>query len=210
MSISILIADDHELVRRGLRRMLSGSEVKIVGEAADGHEAVHQAMQLDVDLVLLDVCMPEGGGLRALSVLQKQCPDLPVLMFSAYDNPSLVARSMALGARGYLLKNVNRDQLLTAIVQAAAGEVLWQPDELRKGASNPAPPRMSLDSADWLSDRELEVLQLLAAGLRNKEIAQQLQVSSETIKEHVHHILRKLSVTDRTQAAIWAVRHELA
>ncbi|MDH3716549.1 MAG: response regulator transcription factor [Planctomycetota bacterium] len=210
MSIRILIADDHEVVRRGLRRMLADTEVEVVGEAVDGHQATEMASNLDLDLVLLDVRMPEGGGLRVLGGLQENNPSLPVLMFSGYDNPNFVARSVALGARGYVLKSVSREQLLSAIRTAAAGKMLWRREELRRASGALASPRLPVDVEIPLTDRESQVLQLLAQGLTNKEIAKNLKISYETVKEHVQHILRKLGVTDRTQAAIWAVRNDVA
>jgi DNA-binding NarL/FixJ family response regulator len=190
--------------------MLADTEVEIVGEAVDGHQATEMAFNLDLDLLLLDVRMPEGGGLRVLSSLQEKKPGLPVLMFSGFDNPNFVARSVALGARGYVLKSASREQLLSAIGMAAAGKMLWRREELRRASGVLASPRMPVDVEIPLTDRESQVLQLLAQGLTNKEIAKSLKISYETVKEHVQHILRKLGVTDRTQAAIWAVRNDVA
>jgi DNA-binding NarL/FixJ family response regulator len=210
MSIRILIADDHEVVRRGLRWLFADSEVEVVGEAANSHQATKMALKLDIDLVLLDVRMPDGDGLRVLSNLQEKKPNLPVLMYSGYKNPNFVARSVALGASGYISKSASRDELLAAIRRVVAGEMLWERDEVRRLSGSLASPRAPVDVEIPLTDRERQVLHLMAEGLTNKEIARNLQISYETVKEHVQHILRKLGVTDRTQAAIWAVRNDVA
>ena len=131
---------------------------------------------------------------------------MPVLMFSGFDNPTYVARAVALGANGYILKGTNKDKLLDAIRRTAKGENIWTREELRRVTGALATPRLATDVEVPLTQRESEVLHQLALGLTNKEIAQSLQISYETVKEHVQHILRKIGVTDRTQAAVWAVR----
>lgn len=207
--IRLLIADDHEVVRSGLKTLVAGTEVKVVGEVASGSEAVKFAMENEVDVVLLDIRMPDGDGLTALGRIKLDKPDLPVLILSTFDNPTYVARAVALGASGYVLKGSTRDQLLTAIRSAAAGESAWTREELRRVTGALATPRLTADVEVPLTQRESEVLRQLAYGLTNKEIAQTLHISYETVKEHVQHILRKIGVTDRTQAAVWAVRKEL-
>ena len=209
MSVRLLIADDHLVVRTGLRSLMAGSDVEIVGEAATGGEAIQLAKDLHPDVVLVDIRMPDGDGLSTLSRLKLEQPDLPVLVFSTYDNPTYVARAVALGASGYLLKGSSREQLLAAIRKAASGENAWTREELRRITGALATPRLASDVDVPLTQRESEVLRQLAFGLTNKEIAQSLNISYETVKEHVQHILRKLGVTDRTQAAVWAVRKGL-
>jgi DNA-binding NarL/FixJ family response regulator len=207
--IKLLIADDHEVVRYGLRSLLADTEVKIVAEAATGTTAVKYALENDVDVVLLDVRMPDGDGLNALGRIKLDKPDMPVLILSTFDNPTYVARAVALGASGYVLKGSTRDHLLECIRTAAAGESAWTRDELRRVTGALATPRLTADVEVPLTQRESEVLRQLAYGLTNKEIAQALSISYETVKEHVQHILRKIGVSDRTQAAVWAVRKEL-
>ena len=209
MSIKVVIADDHEVVRAGLRTLLADTDVEVVAEVATGDDAVKFALSHRPDVVLLDIRMPDTDGLTALGRIKLDRPDLPVLMLSTFDNPTYVARSVALGASGYLLKDCTRDELLTAIRAAAAGESVWTRDELRRVTGALATPRLAADVEVPLTQRESEVLRQLAYGLTNKEIAQTLKISYETVKEHVQHILRKIGVSDRTQAAVWAVRKQL-
>lgn len=209
MSIKLLIADDHEVVRTGLKSLLAGTDIKIVAEAAGGEAAVRLALKHNPDVVLLDVRMPDGDGLNALGRIKLDRPNMPVVMFSTYDNPTYVARAVALGANGYVLKGMSKDKLVQAIKTAAAGENAWTREELRRVTGALATPRLSNDVEVPLTQRESEVLRQLAFGLTNKEIAQALHISYETVKEHVQHILRKIGVTDRTQAAVWAVRKGL-
>lgn len=208
-TIRLLIADDHEVVRSGLKTIVAGTEIEIVAEVGTGEEAVKFAMEGDPDVVLLDIRMPKGDGLTALGRIKLEKPDMPVLMLSTFDNPTYIARSVALGASGYLLKGCSRDELLNAIRTAASGESAWTRDELRRVTGALATPRLAADIEVPLTQRESEVLRQLAYGLTNKEIAQALHISYETVKEHVQHILRKIGVSDRTQAAVWAVRKQL-
>jgi DNA-binding NarL/FixJ family response regulator len=209
MSIKLLVADDHEVVRAGLRSLLAGTDIRIVAEAAGGDAAVRMALKNNPDIVLLDVRMPDGDGLTALGRIKLDRPKMPILMFSGYDNPTYVARAVALGANGFLLKESTKAQLLEAIHQAVKGENIWSREELRRVTSALATPRLANDIDVPLTQRESEVLRQLGLGLTNKEIAQVLEISYETVKEHVQHILRKIGVTDRTQAAVWAVRNGL-
>ncbi len=209
MSINILIADDHQVVRTGLKSMLAGTEFNVIAEAVDGDEAVKLAAKHKPDLVVLDIRMPGTDGLAALSRIKMAQPNTPVLMLSTYDNPTYVAKAVALGASGYILKGASRDELITSFRKVAAGEDAWTRDELRRVTGALATPRMSADVEVPLTQRESEVLRQLAHGLTNKEIGLALGISYETVKEHVQHILRKIGVTDRTQAAVWAVRKGL-
>ena len=209
MSIRLLIVDDHAVVRAGLRSMVQGTDVEVAAEAANGAEALQMAIEVRPDLVLLDVRMPESDGIACLGRIRAELPDLPVLMFSAYDNPTYVARAVALGAAGYLVKTATKEELLSAIRTTAAGESIWTREELRRVTGALSTPRVAVDLEVPLTRRESEVLKQLALGLSNKEIAQALSISYETVKEHVQHILRKVGVSDRTQAAVWAVRKGL-
>ncbi len=207
--IRLLIADDHEVVLCGLKSLLADTEVEVVAEVSTGAEAVKYALENDVDVAMLDIRMPDGDGLTALGRIKLDKPDMPVLILSTFDNPTYIARAVALGASGYLLKGCTRDHLLHCIRTAAEGESAWTHDELRRVTGALATPRLTADVEVPLTQRESEVLRQLAYGLTNKEIAQALNISYETVKEHVQHILRKIGVSDRTQAAVWAVRKEL-
>ncbi len=209
MAIRLLIADDHLVVRTGLKSLVGTADIEVVGEASTGVECIRLAQELNPDVVLLDIRMPDGDGLNALSRLKLDKPQLPVLVFSTYDNPTYVARAVALGANGYISKGASREELVTAIQTAAKGENAWTREELRRVTGALATPRLASDIDVPLTQRESEVLRQLSYGLTNKEIAQSLHISYETVKEHVQHILRKLGVSDRTQAAVWAVRKGL-
>ncbi|MBN2023815.1 MAG: response regulator transcription factor [Pirellulales bacterium] len=208
-NIKVLIADDHEVVRCGLKTLLANTDVEIIAEVSTGEAAVKYALDHNPDVVLMDIRMPGGDGLTALGRIKLDKPELPILMLSTFDNPTYIARAVALGASGYLLKGCSREDLLKAIRMAAAGESAWTRDELRRVTGALATPRLTADVEVPLTQRESEVLRQLAYGLTNKEIAQALHISYETVKEHVQHILRKIGVSDRTQAAVWAVRKEL-
>jgi DNA-binding NarL/FixJ family response regulator len=209
MAIDLVVVDDHEVVRTGLKTLLQGTDIRVVAEAAGGNAGFKLANKHRPDLVLLDVRMPDGDGLNCLARIKLDLPNIPVVMFSSFDNPTYVARAVALGAAGYVLKSASRDEIINAIRAAAGGETIWSRDELRRVTGALAAPRNGTDSDVSLTKRESEVLKQLAFGLTNKEIAQSLGISYETVKEHVQHILRKVGVTDRTQAAVWAVRKNL-
>ncbi|MEO2046104.1 MAG: response regulator transcription factor [Pirellulales bacterium] len=209
MAIELMIADDHEVVRTGLLSMLSGTEIQLKAAATDGDQVLPLALAHCPDVVLLDVRMPRGDGITCLGRLKAELPNLPVLMFSAHDNPTYVARSVAMGAVGYLNKSATRDEIVSAIRQAATGKSIWTREELRRVTGSLSTPRSPIDLEVPLTRREGEVLKQLALGLSNKEIARALTISYETVKEHVQHILRKVGVSDRTQAAVWAVRKGL-
>ncbi len=209
MPIRLLIADDHAVVRAGLRTMVADSEIEIAAEACNGTEALQLVEKHSPDVVMLDVRMPESDGIACLGRLRAELPELPVLMFSAYDNPTYIARAVALGAAGYLVKTVSQDEILSAIRRVAAGETIWTREVLRRVTGALSTPRVAVDLEVPLTKRESEVLKQLALGLSNKEIALALSISYETVKEHVQHILRKVGVSDRTQAAVWAVRKGL-
>lgn len=209
MSIKLLIADDHESVRLGIKSMLQGTDIKIVAEASSGEAAVKMAMKHNPQVVLLDVRMPDGDGLAALSRIKLERPEMPVLIFSGFDNPTYIARAVALGGSGFVLKGATKDKLIDAIHKVAKGDTIWAREELRRVTGALATPRLASDVDVPLTKRESEVLKQLSKGLTNKQIADVLDISYETVKEHVQHILRKIGVTDRTQAAVWSVRKGL-
>lgn len=209
MSKKLLVVDDHEIVRLGLRLILQGMDIQIVGEATNANEAMEAVANLRPDIVLMDIRMEGGDGLNALGRMKLDHPDLPIVLYSAYDNPTYIARAVALGASGYVLKSASRERLHEALLTAASGESAWTREELRRVTGALATPRLSQDIEVPLTQRESEVLRQMALGLTNKEIAKMLGISYETVKEHVQHILRKIGVSDRTQAAVWAVRKNL-
>ncbi|MCY2982288.1 MAG: response regulator transcription factor [Planctomycetota bacterium] len=209
MTSKILFIDDHEIVRLGLRQMLLGTEMEIVDEASTSEDGYNKFLAGKFDLVLLDVRIPGGDGLQLLAKIKMHSPTQPVLVFSAYDNPTYVARAVALGANGFLLKTDSQERILDSILRTSKGESTWSREELRRVTGSLATMRMGTDSEIPLTQREGEVLKQLANGLTNKEIALSLGISYETVKEHVQHILRKIGVSDRTQAAVWAVRKNL-
>jgi DNA-binding NarL/FixJ family response regulator len=207
--IRLLVAEDHELVRLGLRGLLAGTEIDIVAEVTTVAGALEYALEREVDVVLMDVRLPDGDGLNALGRIRLTKPELPILILSTYENPAYIARAVALGANGYLMKGCTRDQLIQAIRTSATGEYTWTREELRRVTGSLATPRLVADVEVNLTKRESEVLRQVAYGLTNKDIAKALNISYETVKEHVQHTLRKIGVTDRTQAAVWAVRKQL-
>ena len=207
--LQLLVADDHEMVRCGVKALVTGTEIRVVAEAASGQAAVQLALQKELDIVLLDVCMPDGDGLMVLARIKLDKPELPVLLFSAYDNPASVARAVALGASGFLQKGCTRDEFLGAIRAVAAGESIWSRDKLRGASRSLRTPRFGGSLEVFLSEREGEVLRLIARGQTNKQISATMELGCDTVKEQVQHIFRKIGLTDRTQAALWAVRSDL-
>ena len=209
MQIRLLVADDHAVVRAGVVSFVRESNITVVAEACDGAQALQLAQKHRPDVVLLDVRMPEIDGMSCLSRLKAELPQTPVVIFTAHDNPTYIARAVALGAAGYLVKSASQAELVSAVQQVAGGENLWSRENLRRVSGTLTNSRSNNELEVPLTKRESEVLKQLALGLSNKEIAQALSISYETVKEHVQHVLRKLGVSDRTQAAVWAVRKGL-
>ena len=207
MSISVLIVDDHAIVRSGLRSMLVDSDVEIVGEASNGESALEQTLDLKPDVVLLDIRMEKTDGLQALKKIRDESPDTRVMILSTYDNPTYVARSVALGAKDYVLKGCSRDTLIDRIQGVAADRPPNEESILYSVKETMSQRKIKSDFP--LTNRELQVLQHIALGLSNREIGASLGISVETVKEHVQNILRKINAVDRTQAAVWAVKRGL-
>lgn len=211
MSISVLLVDDHAIWRGGVRSMLDETEFDIVSEASSGNEAVEKVRELEPRIVLLDIRMAGSDGLDALGAIKTIAPRTSVVMLTTYDNPTYMARAVAGGAAGYLLKGIERDEFLTALRAIAEGELLLEAKDLKRalrGIDGNSPG--AADLIQPLTDREIEVLRLLATGLCNRDIAPLLFISESTVKTHVEHIIAKLGVSDRVQAAVWAARHGLA
>jgi DNA-binding NarL/FixJ family response regulator len=213
-SVPVLLVDDHAIWRGGVRSMLEDTEFVVVGEAEDGPEALEKVEALHPRLVLLDIRMSSDDGLDALQALKSKHPDTAVVMLTTYENPTYLARAVASGAAGYLLKGIKRDALLQSLRAVAHGDLLVSHDELVHSLRDVSQRTMASartpDTVQPLTNREQEVLRLLATGLSNREIAAVLLVAESTITTHVKHIIVKLGVSDRVQAAVWAARHGLA
>lgn len=210
MTIKLVVADDHEVVRSGIGTLLEGSEVEIVGLAGTVEDTVSLTESAKPDVVLLDVRLGSEDGLSALEVIRSQNADVSVVMMSTYDNPTYVARAIALGATDYILKDSSRIDVLDAIQRAAGNELPSETSILRRVQATMEKRKDRTDSKDVpLTNRELQVLRHIALGLSNREIGTSLSISVETVKEHVQNILRKLDSTDRTAAAVWAVKSGL-
>jgi NarL family two-component system response regulator LiaR len=206
--IRVLIADDHPFVRHGLRTYLETlDDMEVVGEASDGAEAVELAGRALPDVVLMDLVMPELDGVEATRQIRVASPATKVIALTSFDDDEKVFPAIRAGAAGYLLKDVRPADLAEAVRKASRGEALLAPSVAARlmqevSGERPAPA--------GLTERELEVLRLIARGLSNKLIARELVVSEKTVKTHVSNILAKLHLTDRTQAALYAVREGLA
>lgn len=212
--LRILLIDDHTLFRSGVKALLGRQpDFEVVGEAADGLEGVKRAKQLHPDLVLMDVDMPGISGREALRMMLEELPQLPVLMLTVSEASEDLIDTLQSGARGYLLKNIDADYFVDAIRRAARGEAIVSPEmtgKLVAGLKNPARDAPGPAEKDRLSAREREILGLVARGSSNKEIARQTALSESTVKIHVQNILRKLNLSSRVQAAVYAVESGLA
>ncbi|OWY37261.1 DNA-binding response regulator [Xenophilus sp. AP218F] len=214
-SIRILLVDDHTLFRSGVRALLARHPgFEIAGEAADGAEGVKLAQQLRPDVVLLDLNMPGISGVEALTLMLQQEPALAVVMLTVSEDGDDLAAALKAGARGYLLKNIDADFLKQAVLRAAAGESVMSDSmtaklmaQFRSGGAAAEPEARELDK---LTPREREILGYLAAGQSNKEIARGLDLAESTVKIHVQNILKKLGLSSRVQAAVYAVEHGVA
>jgi DNA-binding NarL/FixJ family response regulator len=204
--ISLLIAYPKELIRAGLRAMLAGAPVKILGEACDAASTLSLAKKHKPAVVLLDAAIPGGDSFELVGKLTKLLPTTKVVMLSALDNPTYMARARAVGAANFLLMGFAQKELVAAIESAAAGKAATGPGPFTKIAASMQPRDARAASDSGLTPRESQVLSHVALGLSNQEIAQSLEISVETVKEHVQNLLRKLAVNDRTQAAVWAVK----
>jgi DNA-binding NarL/FixJ family response regulator len=203
MAIRILIADDHSVVRQGLRMFLGlDPELEVIGEARDGAEALLRAHELHPDVVLIDLLMPVMDGIAAIGAIRRELPDIEVIALTSVLDDSSVIGAIRAGAIGYLLKDTEADDLCRAIKAAAAGQVQLSP----KAAARLMREVRAPDSPEALTEREIDVLRLLAQGQANKQIAHNLRIGEKTVKTHVSNILAKLSVPSRTQAALYAVR----
>jgi DNA-binding NarL/FixJ family response regulator len=203
VAIRVLLVDDHSVVRKGLRTFLAyDTELEVVGEAADGAEALSLAQELKPDVVLMDLLMPGMDGITATAEIRRSLPETEVLALTSVLEDASVVGAIRAGAIGYLLKDTQADALCQAIKAAAAGQVQLTP----KAAARLMQAISAPQSPEALTERETEVLQLLAQGQSNKQIARNLSVSEQTVKTHVSRVLAKLGVQSRTQATLYAIR----
>jgi two-component system, NarL family, response regulator LiaR len=203
MTIRILLVDDHSVVRQGLKMFLSlDPELEVVGEAANGTEALRLVHELAPDVVLMDLLMPVMDGIAATAAIRKEAPGTEVIALTSVLEDASVTGAVRAGAIGYLLKDTESEELVRAIRAAANGQVQLSPQALARLMREVRAP----ESPETLTERETEVLRLLAQGQSNKEIARALTIGEKTVKTHVSNILSKLGVPSRTQAALYAVR----
>jgi len=203
--IRLLIADDHPVVRDGLRGMLENqSDFEVTGEAADGEAALHLAVETRPDLILMDLRMPVMDGVTAIREIKARCPGIQVLVLTTYDSDADILPAIEAGATGYMLKDSSREELYRAIRAAARGETVLAPTVAAKLIG-----RIRFPAEEKLSSRELEVLQLVAGGASNSDIASRLHISQATVKSHLIHIFGKLGVSDRTAAVTVALQRGL-
>ncbi|GKU77642.1 response regulator transcription factor [Paenibacillus sp. L3-i20] len=216
MSIRILLADDHKMVRKGLQMFLSSQrDIELVGEASSGIEALQLVSQLAPDIVLMDIRMPDMSGIEATKELSRSHPNVKVIILTSFSDQDHALPAIRAGAKGYLLKDIEPDELASVIRRVHEGKVELHPDIAsqlmnqyislyqEENASEKQQPY------EQLTKREHDVLRLIASGMSNRSIAEELVITEKTVKTHVSHILSKIGVSDRTQAALYALKHGL-
>jgi two-component system, NarL family, response regulator LiaR len=207
MTIRVLITDDHKVVRRGLRGFLElDPALEVVGEASNGEEALRLAQRLEPDVVLMDLLMPLMDGIDATREIRRELPDVEVVALTSVLEDASVTGAIRAGAIGYLLKTTDADELCEAIKAAAAGQVRLAPEAAARLMREVRAPENPEALTEPLTEREAEVLELIARGKANKQIARELFVAMSTVKTHVNNLYRKLNVSSRTQAALYAAR----
>ena len=213
-TINLILADDHALVRAGTRQLLERQpDLRVVGEAADGEEAVRLAKELKPHLVVMDVRMPRMSGVEATRRIKQEVPEVAVLVLTAHDDDEYVFALLQAGANGYLLKTAEMDELVKAIHTVAAGQLALDPTvagkvvaQFTSGRSLPDVLADVKDEYEGLTEREMEILRLVGRGLTNREVGQQLYISDRTVQAHLSNIFSKLGVGSRTEAVMYAVR----
>lgn len=205
--IRVLIADDHTVLRHGLRLILNAADgISVAGEAVDGREAVAKALELQPDVVLMDVNMPELNGIEATRQIRAVRPDIQILMLTISKQDEDLIGAIKAGARGYLLKSAESGQVIESIRRVAAGQAILPPSMMARVLDELAHPTPTPGD---LTGREVDILKLVARGLGNKDIAAELHISENTVKTHMRHILEKLNLNNRAEAAAYAVRSGL-
>ena len=210
-SIRVLVADDHAIVRKGIRALLATEpDIEVVGEAENGREAVTEAEKLQPDVILMDLVMPEMDGIEAIRRITARQPEARILVLTSFAADDKVFPAIKAGALGYLLKDSGPEELVQAIHQVYLGESSLHPTIARKLLQELSRPSERPPTPEPLTEREVEVLRLVARGRSNREIADQLVISEATVRTHVSNILSKLHLASRTQAALYALREGLA
>ena len=210
-AIRVLVTDDHAIVRKGIRALLATEpDIEVVGEARDGRDAITESQRLRPDVILMDLVMPGMDGLEAIRHIVDRQPEVRILVLTSFDGDDKVFPAIRAGALGYLLKDSGPEELVKAIHQVYRGESSLHPNVARKLLRELAHPSAQEPGAQPLTDRELEVLKLVARGQSNREIAQQLAISEATVRTHVSRILTKVGLSSRTQAALYALQKGLA
>ncbi|PKM83494.1 MAG: DNA-binding response regulator [Firmicutes bacterium HGW-Firmicutes-13] len=212
IEIKVMVADDHSLVRQGIKKVLElEPAIRVIGETTNGKDTIALAKKLQPDIILMDINMPQLNGIEATKIIKEEMPHIKILVLTIHDDEEYVYEMVRSGASGYLLKDVDPGKLVESILRIYEGKSIIHHSVTAKllqefnRLSNPAK-----DSAIDLTSREQEVLKLIAQGCSNKEIANLLYISEKTVKNHVYNIFRKIDVTDRTQAALYAIKNHLA
>lgn len=207
--IRVLVVDDHAVVRKGIEMFVSTEPaIQVVGDAKNGREAIHQVEDLQPDVILMDLVMPRLGGIEAIAKIKRDHPQVKIIALTTYEDSARINAAIEAGADGYLLKDADGEALLWAIQAAQQGDMPLHP-RVARHLFGSAAGHTDTASLDRLTEREKEVLQLVAGGLSNKEVAQVLYLSEGTVKVHVTNILRKLNASSRTEAAVWAAQRGL-
>ncbi len=211
--IKILVADDHSLIRQGLKQILElEDDLVVVAQASDGNEAVKLAKQHSPDVILMDINMPVANGLQAIKEIKQENLKCKIIVLTIHEDKEYLFKTLQMGAEGYVLKDAEPSVLIQAIRYVYSGQTYIQPNmtkELVQEYNRVTVREKEKKRIDNLTSRELEVLQLIAEGMINKEIAKQLYISEKTVKNHVSNIFKKIDVSDRTQAAIYAFKHDI-
>jgi NarL family two-component system response regulator LiaR len=210
-SITVLVVDDHEIVRRGIRALLATEpDIEVLGEAEDGRQALSMADQFVPDVILMDLVMPEMDGIEATRAIRARQPDCEILVLTSFGSDDKIFPAIKAGALGYLLKDTSPAELVQAIRQAARGQASLNPTIAGRLLRQFSAETERAVPSEPLTDREIDVLRLLATGLTNEQIGVELDISDATVRTHVSHLLAKLEMGNRTQAALWALREGLA
>ncbi|MEW5691763.1 MAG: response regulator transcription factor [Candidatus Hydrogenedentota bacterium] len=209
--IKVLIADDHTMVREGLRKMLSArKDIIIVGEATNGEEAIALAFKEFPDVILMDINMPKMSGLEATRQIMQKRSDFAILILTVYDDDNYVLEAIRAGAMGYLLKDIKYEDLVDSIIKVSTGQSLININIASRMLQNIIQEKKNVIDEKGLTDREVEILELVASGCSNKDIANRLFISERTVKNHLSSVFKKIDVHDRTQATLFALREGLA
>jgi len=210
MNIRVLIADGQEISRWGLRNFFAHSKIKVVAETGTCNEAIYLATSDKLDVVLMSIQLPHENGFSAMERIIRKRPELPVVMLGEVDDPRHLARAHELGAAAFLPKSVDRETLRATLRGAVKGEEFWTREQIRRISAVLSTRPMRADADAILTPRERAIIRMIIKGFNNSVIAEEFDISHETVKVHLRNIFQRLWVTDRTQAALWAVRNGLA